>query len=396
MIRVLITEIAPGLAEGIRAALATVDDVHVTGYARDGLEAVQMAVTTRPEILLLHDHLPGLSGPSACELISLVAPGVACALLCDDSSEQTLRRAMRAGARAVITPATSPQQLAQIIADLKTLPARRRDPEYRMALDPDAMPQTIALLSPRDGAGKSTLAANLGAALLSHAPDKVVLVDLSGQFGSLALLLNSKPAGNVLDLAGYAMEMDLDLVETFLFSHPSGLKLLAGAARPDPAWMDILSVNFIAALLGILRRRYRYIICDLPATVWPGSLYAASRAQLALCVGSLWSITELNALAEMIDAFVPHFVTDESFRLVLNRAANQDAFDEAALRKATRKKIWHSVPNDSQTVHAAANDGVPAVLAKPSSPFSRSITQLADKIVEEARARVPAPEETGA
>ena len=62
MIRVLITEIAPGLAEGIRAALASVDDVHVTGYARDGLEAVQMAVTTRPEILL-RPSISCLPGP---------------------------------------------------------------------------------------------------------------------------------------------------------------------------------------------------------------------------------------------------------------------------------------------------------------------------------------------
>lgn len=390
MTRVLLTEIAPGLAEGLRAALASIDDVEITGYARDGLEAIQMAVSTLPEILLIPERLPGLPGVSACELVSLAAPAVACALLCDRSDEPTLRKAMRAGARAVITPDTTSEELGAIISDLKKLGARRQEPEYKMALDADAMPQTIALLSPRDGAGKSTLAANLGAALLPYAPDRVVLVDLSGQFGSLALLLNAKPTGNIIDLAGYVHEMDMELVETFMVSHSSGLKLLAGAQRPDPAWMDVLSVDFVAVLLGILRRKYRYILCDLPATVWPGSLYAATRAQAALCVGSLWSITELNALAEMIDALVPDYVPDDRFRLVLNRAANQDAFDETALRKATRKKVWHSIPNDTQTVHATANDGVPAVIAKPSSPFSKSVIQLADKLVEECRARVRA------
>ena len=59
MIRVLLTEVAPGAAEGIRAVLASHDEIEVVGYPHDGLEAAQMAVATQPDIMIVHEYLAG-------------------------------------------------------------------------------------------------------------------------------------------------------------------------------------------------------------------------------------------------------------------------------------------------------------------------------------------------
>ncbi len=385
MVRVLITEVAPGVAEGIRAALSTLDDIEIVGYARDGIEAVQMAVAFQPEVLLIHEQLAEMPGTMACELVTLAAPQVACALMCDRDDIATTARAMRAGARAIITPATTTEKLSETVRELRRLAERKETQEYRIATDPAAMPQTIAFLSARDGVGKSTLTANVATAFAKDHPDEVVVVDLCGQFASQALLLDLRPANNIVDLAGFATDMDVDLVETFLTPHPSGFKLLAGGSKPDAAWTDVLSVTFVATLLGLLRRRYPYVLCDMPTTVWPGGLYAISRSQAAVVVTSLWNITELQAVAELVDTLSPQYVSSERVRVVLNRSSDRDWFDKEELCVATGHDVWHEVPNDTQSVVAAANEGNPVVTVRPSSPFGKSALELCTKLIDELR-----------
>ncbi len=380
MIRVLLTEVAPGAAEGIRAVLSTHDEIEVVGYPRDGLEAAQMAVATQPDIMLVHEHLPGISGLQACELTSLAAPEVACMLLSDREDVETLKRAMRSGVRAVVTPTTTAAELGATLRDLNRVGKAKGQREYALVTDPSTMPQTIAFVSARDGVGKSTLITNLGTVLAQRHPNQIALVDLCGQFGSAALLLNLRPEHTIIDLAGFAGDMDIELVDTFMERHPSGLRVLAGGAKPDPAWTDALSVGFVASLLGLLRTKYRFILCDIPTLVWPGSLYAVSRAQQCLLVTSLFDVTAVRETASLMDALVPDYVPAERLRIVANRLSNSDWFSQDDLRKATGQETWHQIPNDSQNVFAAANEGEPLVTAKPTLAFSKAVMALADKV----------------
>jgi len=380
MIRVLLTEVAPGAAEGIRAVLASHDEIEVVGYPHDGLEAAQMAVATQPDIMIVHEYLPGMSGLQACELTSLAVPEVACMLLADKDDIETLKRAMRSGVRAVVTPITTAADLGGMLRDLMRVSAAKSQREFALVTDPSTMPQTVAFVSARDGVGKSTLITNLGTALAQRFPNQVALVDLCGQFGSAALLLNLRPEHTIIDLAGFAGDMDIDLVETFMERHASTLRVLAGGAKPDPAWTDALSVGFVASLLGLLRVKYRFILCDIPTLVWPGSLYAVSRAQQCLLVTSLFDVTAVRETASLMDALVPDYVPEDRLKIITNRISSSDWFSLDDLRKATGRDTWHQVPNDSQNVFAAANEGSPLVLAKPTLPFSKAVTSLADKI----------------
>jgi len=73
-IRVVLTEPQPGAADGLQARLATGIQSHgdadlgaheselvkIVGYARDGLEAAQMATQLAPDVILVHEELPGM------------------------------------------------------------------------------------------------------------------------------------------------------------------------------------------------------------------------------------------------------------------------------------------------------------------------------------------------
>lgn len=386
MIRILLTEVTPGAAEGVRAMLAALEQIEIVGYPRDAVEAAQMAVQMRPDILLIHDRLPGMSGSQACELVSLAAPEVACVLMAPNTDSATVSRAMRCGVRAVIAPSTSREDLAATLHSLGALRERKLSREFKLATDPAFMPVTVALVSARDGVGKTTVATNLATALGRKFPDQVVLLELCGQFGAAGLLLNLNGRETVMELAGLAPELDAELVEGFVVKHPSGIGVLMGGVRLNPIWTDVLSVEFIAQLLGLLRRKYRFVVCDLPPAAWPGGLYAISRAQYCLALAALWEVSSVRDAAFLLDGLVPTHVPDERVRLVVNRVSSYDRYTEEQLTTGTGRAVWHTLPYDTASIVAAANEAEPITTAKPTSAFAKGVFALADKLLADLEA----------
>jgi DNA-binding NarL/FixJ family response regulator len=61
-ITVLIADDHPVVRQGLRVLLSVQDDIAVVGEARDGHEAVDLATTLAPAVILLDLKLPGLDG----------------------------------------------------------------------------------------------------------------------------------------------------------------------------------------------------------------------------------------------------------------------------------------------------------------------------------------------
>ena len=67
MIRVLIADDHALVRDGVRALLATADDLEVVAEAGDGREAVERARETSPDVVLLDIAMPGLGGLEAVQ-----------------------------------------------------------------------------------------------------------------------------------------------------------------------------------------------------------------------------------------------------------------------------------------------------------------------------------------
>ena len=104
----------------------------------------------------------------------------------------------------------------------------------------------------RNEAGKTTLAVNLAVLLAKQFPGSVVLCDMYAQLGDVSLMLNmGMPPGSLVDLAPYADELDIQLVNSHLYTHSSSLRALSGSTSPEPVPINALSVSYLALLLGI-------------------------------------------------------------------------------------------------------------------------------------------------
>ncbi|MEZ0492597.1 response regulator [Kineococcus sp. TBRC 1896] len=98
MIRVLVVDDHPVVRGGIEALLATAGDLEVVGSAGDGLEAVELVASLRPDVVLMDLRMPGLDGASTTERIRAEHPCVHVLVLTTYETDADIVRAVEAGA----------------------------------------------------------------------------------------------------------------------------------------------------------------------------------------------------------------------------------------------------------------------------------------------------------
>jgi DNA-binding NarL/FixJ family response regulator len=75
MIRVLLADDHHLVRTGFRVILETEDDIAVVGEAADGAQAVELARSAAPDVVLMDVEMPGLDGLAATRALTGAAPG---------------------------------------------------------------------------------------------------------------------------------------------------------------------------------------------------------------------------------------------------------------------------------------------------------------------------------
>ncbi|WP_019953813.1 response regulator transcription factor [Yoonia vestfoldensis] len=102
MIRVVIVDDHPMVAEGIQSILESYADISVVATLNDGQAAVDSVVRLNPDVILLDVNMPGLSGLHAAEMILDLRPQTRVVILSMHDSPEYIRAALSHGARGYI------------------------------------------------------------------------------------------------------------------------------------------------------------------------------------------------------------------------------------------------------------------------------------------------------
>jgi DNA-binding NarL/FixJ family response regulator len=102
-IRVLIADDHRLFAQALEAILATDDRIEIAGHARDGREAVELAQSLEPDVILMDIAMPVMDGFQATRQI-IQNKAKSCVLMLTGSNSRTdVDRARKAGAAGYVT-----------------------------------------------------------------------------------------------------------------------------------------------------------------------------------------------------------------------------------------------------------------------------------------------------
>jgi len=98
-IRILMVDDHGAFRDGLRAMLKSAPDLEVVGEGEDGTQAVELALTLQPDIILMDIQMPGMNGVDATRRIVYTSPHIGVIMLTMFEDDDSVFSAMRAGAR---------------------------------------------------------------------------------------------------------------------------------------------------------------------------------------------------------------------------------------------------------------------------------------------------------
>jgi DNA-binding NarL/FixJ family response regulator len=117
-LRVLIADDHRLFAEALQAILATDERIEVVGQAGDGGQAVELARTLDPDVVLMDVSMPVLDGFEATREIRAADEGVRVLMLTGSNSRADVDRSREAGASGYVTKDRIASELVAAIVEV--------------------------------------------------------------------------------------------------------------------------------------------------------------------------------------------------------------------------------------------------------------------------------------
>ncbi len=115
LIRVLIADDHYVVRQGLAALLAPRNGMEVVGEAANGREAVDLARTLQPDVILMDMIMPEMNGPEAIALIKRENPKARILVLTSFGESKQISAAIQAGALGYLLKDSSPDDLMHAI-----------------------------------------------------------------------------------------------------------------------------------------------------------------------------------------------------------------------------------------------------------------------------------------
>jgi pilus assembly protein CpaE len=392
-IKVLIVDDIPETRDHLSKLLGFESDVEVVGAAAGGPEAIQMASTLRPDVVLMDINMPGMDGITATEKLAADVPTAAVIMMSVQGEADYLRRSMLAGAREFLVKPFSSDELT---ASIRQVWSREKEklsryapvsPSQQTSNESGEPASVIAVFSPKGGVGRTTIAVNLAVAA-AQLGKRVALVDASFQFGDVGVLLNLNPRNkSIADLAGELAADEVESLETFMITHSSGVRVLL--APPSPEQAELIGPTAVRKVLQRLRHDHDLVVVDCPSSFNEATLAVLDEADLILTLLTL-EITSVKNMRLFLEVTEQLGYGPDKIRLVLNRADSTLGIRVADVEHSIGRKVDHTIVSDGRSVVYALNRGVPFFLSNREAQVSQDIQRLAVAVTG------PAPSVAGA
>lgn len=123
--RILLVDDVPAVRESLRWAFEEMSHIQIVGEASNGLEALQLATTLQPHLVILDIELPGLNGYQVARQLKATRPETFIIFLTVHNQPECRRQATEIGVDGFVEKSAGWPTLMLKIAELFSTPKHR-------------------------------------------------------------------------------------------------------------------------------------------------------------------------------------------------------------------------------------------------------------------------------
>ncbi len=319
--------------------------VRILEYYPSEIEVVRLLRGVSPQLILLDVEVLG-DAAGVARSIEAHAPGVPVIAAGRSPDSGALLEMMRAGVREFLLAPFEERAAAEALARVRQ--AAERAPQVG-----ELSEEVYAFLPSKPGAGTSTVALHLSAALARTPDTRVLLADFDLNSGMIGFMLKLARPFSVTEAAENAFGMDDNLWSQLVSS--SGALDVLPAGKISPGFR--IEPPQIRSVLDYARRHYRVVCLDLSGNLekYSVEIMHESKRVFLVCTPELPSLH----LAREKLGYLRAIDLSDRVQVVLNRAGKRDVVTAAEVEKLLGQPICYSFPNDYKGLHAALASGTP-------------------------------------
>jgi len=340
--------------------------------ANAGNQALAKATSELPDLIILDVMMPDMNGYEVCRRLraesktqSIPIIMFTAKTLIDDKVA-----GFEAGADDYLTKPTHPAELASRVKQILARSASQR-------AKPKSRGNTVGVIGAKGGVGTTSIALNLGAALL-QAGEEPVLADFRLGTGSLGLFIDfGQTFGMANVISKTAKEITPQIVANALATHKSGLRALLSSSNPREAQINYTAASALA-IIRSLRSIGRPAIFDL------GCGYNAITRQLLQEMDQVILIVEpFGVTLTMARGLLNEIETDGGKQInivVVSRSPSKVQTPWEEIEQILGHDLKAIISPAPDLAFQAAEAGVPMVLFQPGAIVSSQITKLSEAL----------------
>ncbi len=379
-IKLVIVDDSYETRNNLRQILSFDKRFEVIGEAENGEEAIFIVKESKPDVVLMDINMPVIDGIKATEEITMSVPETTVIIMSVQGETEYVRKAMTAGARDFLCKPFNVDELTETIVKTYHLESKRRESVAAPKAQEELKSRVFTVFSTKGGVGKTTIASNLAVTLARSTKKRVALVDLDLQFGDVAIMLNVSAKNTISDLVKEFALLDKNLMEEYLVTHFSGVKVLPAPVKPEYA--EYITGNHVEKIINTLRESFHYIIIDSSASFHESVLTALDMSDRILLVSTLDLPTIKNIKAGLDVMETLHYPA-EKIHIVLNKASEQYGIKYKDFENTLHQSIWSYIPEDNQTVVTSANKGFPFVMTRTETKVAKAVMEIGKSLIKE-------------
>lgn len=380
LIQVLVLTDRPDTVNRLQHILST-DKRFSVRFVNTAQDALKVLAQDAPRVIAVDDVVKDVTPLEAIRKLTLLSPLTPIVALADDRAVAYVREAMLAGARAFILKPLNESDVFTTLSQLVEIEMLRQDSIVNKQAG-GRRNQMILFISPKGGAGCTTLAMNTAIMLRQITNASVALIDGHGSLGDLETVLNLNAQFTSSDLLAQGASMDLDLITGMMVVHKSGLHVLVSGRNLEDT--SPANVEQFEKMLSLVAMEYDYIVIDGGAIIEEQTSVTLSLADKVLLVVTP-EMTALHRTSLFLRAADESSFPREKLYLVVNRDGIKGGLAADDVGNHLNMQVIAAIPEDMGLVTYSLNRGIPLVTSDPRSAVARTIEKLTKQMIPEQK-----------